>query len=307
MKTRFQAAPELRGALLIALAALLWGTTGVVARILYNHSSLHPMDLALLRLAIASPCFLLLSYGRHEHKDEHHQRGHRRWLLLLGVTQATYQTTYLWAVKLAGAGVSTLIALCLPPVIVAILAVPLLKERLTRGTIVALTGAIAGTVLLALEHGVHPMEGWLLGLGAAATAALGYAVFTLTSRHTAGVFAPFQAAFYCFSIGALLVFPIAYSSGNLKALASLDTRDWLMVLYIGLVPTCLSYVCFFQGIRTTTATLSSIIVTLEPLFAAILAWIVLGETMTPIGIMGALILTVAVIVAVRPRRPSRHR
>lgn len=304
MKMRFQVAHELQGALLIACAAMFWGTTGVVARMLYADSSLHPLGLALLRLVIAFPCFLLLSYWRGEHKQVRAHQGHRRWLLLLGMTQGGYQMAYLAAVKWVGAGVATLIALCLPPVVVAILAVPLFKERLTRSTIIALGAAIAGTTMLALEHGIHPMGDWLLGLGMAALSAVIYAGFTLTSRYTAAVFAPFQAAFYCFFIGALEVLPIAYATGNLDGLTTLSAKDWLMVLYVGLIPTCLSYVCFFQGMRTTTATLSSIIVTLEPLFAAILAWVVLGESMTVVGIMGALILTGAVIVAVTPRRPS---
>ncbi len=44
-------------------------------------------------------------------------------------------------------------------------------------------------------------------------------------------------------------------------------------------------------------TLSSIIVTLEPLFVTVLAWVVLGEVLGPIGIAGAVILTIAVVVA----------
>ena len=53
----------------------------------------------------------------------------------------------------------------------------------------------------------------------------------------------------------------------------------------------------FCGTKTTPATLSSIIVTLEPLFVALLAWVILGEVLGPVGIAGALILTIAVIVA----------
>ena len=56
---------------------------------------------------------------------------------------------------------------------------------------------------------------------------------------------------------------------------------------------------FFSGMKTTPATLSSIIVTLEPLFVALLAWVILGEVLGPVGIAGALILTIAVIVASR--------
>ena len=86
-------------------------------------------------------------------------------------------------------------------------------------------------------------------------------------------------------------------SGGFADLATLGLKEWLMVIYIGVVPTCLGYVCFFTGMKTTPATLSSIIVTLEPLFVALLAWLILGEVLGVIGIAGAVILTLAVIVA----------
>ncbi|MFO8141567.1 MAG: DMT family transporter, partial [Marinobacter sp.] len=87
--------------------------------------------------------------------------------------------------------------------------------------------------------------------------------------------------------------------GGFAGLGTLGITHWLMILYIGVVPTCIGYLCFFAGMKTTPATLSSIIVTLEPLFVALLAWLILGEILGPIGITGAVILTVAVIVASR--------
>jgi DME family drug/metabolite transporter len=72
-----------------------------------------------------------------------------------------------------------------------------------------------------------------------------------------------------------------------------------MVIYIGVVPTCIGYLSFFAGMKTTPATLSSIIVTLEPLFVALLAWVFLGEVLGVVGMTGAAILTAAVVVASR--------
>ena len=43
---------------------------------------------------------------------------------------------------------------------------------------------------------------------------------------------------------------------------------------------------------------------LLPLFVALLAWLILGEVLGPVGIAGALILTVAVVVASRYGGPS---
>ncbi len=48
----------IQGALLIALAALLWATTGVVAKFLFTGTELQAVTLALLRLVVALPFFL---------------------------------------------------------------------------------------------------------------------------------------------------------------------------------------------------------------------------------------------------------
>ena len=47
----------IRGALLIALAALLWATTGIVAKFLFSGSDLQAVTLGFLRLAVALPFF----------------------------------------------------------------------------------------------------------------------------------------------------------------------------------------------------------------------------------------------------------
>lgn len=144
----------------------------------------------------------------------------------------------------------------------------------------------------------------LSGLLMALLAAMVYTGFTLTSRYSSTDTPVFTTAFVCFLTAALILLPVVVLSGGFDGLRSLSLRHGLMVVYIGVVPTCIGYVLFFSGMKTTPATLSSIIVTLEPLFVALLAWLILGEVLGPVGIAGALILTVAVVVASRYGGPS---
>ncbi|HCR45620.1 MAG TPA: EamA family transporter, partial [Marinobacter hydrocarbonoclasticus] len=125
----------IHGALLIALASLLWATTGIVAKFLFNGTELEAITLGFLRLVVALPFFWLLM------RREQRQLVARNpgqtvpgsslrslsgkamiTLTALGLFQAFYQGSYLLAVDLTGAGIATLISLCLPPVLVAILA-----------------------------------------------------------------------------------------------------------------------------------------------------------------------------------------
>jgi len=302
----------IQGALLIALAALLWATTGIVAKFLFTGTELEAITLGFLRLVVALPFFWLLMRREQKQLVAAHpgqqvagsslrSLGLKAFLPLaaLGLFQAFYQGSYLLAVDLTGAGIATLISLCLPPVLVAILAAPLLGEKPNLLTVIAALAAIAGTGMLVVSDmdtaGSLRLAGILMALLAAAV----YTGFTLTSRYNSAGTPVFTTAFICFATAALLLLPVVAFSGGFEGLDTLGLKHWLMIVYIGVVPTCIGYVSFFSGIKTTPATLSSIIVTLEPLFVALLAWVILGEVLGPVGIAGALILTIAVIVASR--------
>jgi len=302
----------IRGALLIALAALLWASTGIVAKFLFTGTELQAITLAFLRLAVALPFFWMLM--RREQRQLKKANTNTKTpgsslrqlnlkslalLAALGLFQAIYQGSYLLAVDLTGAGIATLIALCLPPVLVAILAAPLLGEKPGLLTIMALITAVIGTAMLVLSDMDTSGTLRLAGILMALLAALVYTGFTLTSRYSSTGTPVFTTAFICFFTAALILLPVVLLSGGFDGIENLELRHWLMVAFIGVVPTCIGYVSFFAGMKTTPATLSSIIVTLEPLFVALLAWIFLEEVLGPIGIAGALILTVAVIVASR--------
>lgn len=312
----------LRGVLLIAFAAMLWSTTSIVAKFLFASSDLGGLTLGLLRLMVALPFFCLLM-RREQHRLARRQRLHPadgpapltrlRQISLkalipvagLGVFQAVYQGSYLVAVDLTGAGIATLISLCLPPVFVALLAAPILGEKPGVITLMALFVAIAGTVMLVLSDmetaGTLRLAGILMSLLAAAV----YTGFNLTSRYNSARTPVFTTAFLCFFTAALVLLPAVYISGGFADVQNLQWQHWLMVIYIGVVPTCIGYLCFFDGMQTTPATLASIIVILEPLFVALLAWLILGEELGTIGLAGAFILTVAVVVASRYGNPPQ--
>lgn len=301
----------IRGALLIALAALLWATTGIVAKFLFTGTELQAVTLGFLRLVVALPFFFTLmrreqrALARSSAPLPKLTRKALVPLVALGLFQAVYQGSYLLAVDMTGAGIATLIALCLAPVLVAIMAAPLLGEKPGLVTILALAAAIAGTAMLVISDMDSAGRLRLGGILVAVLAAFVYAGFTLTSRHTSTGTPVFTTAFICFFTAALILLPVVAAIGGFEGLHTLGVGQWLMVAYIGIVPTCLGYVSFFSGMKTTPATLSSIIVTLEPLFVALLAWMILGEELGVIGIAGALILTAAVIVASRSSAGNR--
>jgi DME family drug/metabolite transporter len=68
---------------------------------------------------------------------------------------------------------------------------------------------------------------------------------------------------------------------------------------MGCIPTALAYVLFQSGMRSTPATLTSILTLCEPLTAAVLAWLLFGERLSPLGIVGALLLLGTILLLAR--------
>jgi drug/metabolite transporter, DME family len=282
-----------RGMLLIALAAVSWGTVGVVVKSLYESTTLSPISVGFYRLALSVPALLLaLSFlgkqaGTIKRKDI-------PVIVLLGAMLAGYQLCYFAAIPRVGVAVATLVTLCTAPVIVALLSLIFLRERLEPTIIVALIIAIVGTVLLV---GIQPanetriFSGILLALGSAT----GYALVALTSRRLSN-YHPLQPVAFGFTVGALVLLPFALSNG---LTTSLEVSSWLRLLYLGLIPTALAYVLFTSGMRTTKATVATIVTLLEPFTAVILAFILFHEQLSATAIIGGLLLVTAIVLLSR--------
>lgn len=223
----------IRGALLIALAALLWATTGIVAKFLFTGTDLQAITLAFLRLAVALPFFWLLMRKEQRQNANAGAKTHDSFLqqlnlkslaplAALGLFQAIYQGSYLMAVDMTGAGIATLIALCLPPVLVAILAAPLLGEKPSLLTIMALITAVIGTAMLVLSDMDTSGSLRLAGILMALLAALVYTGFTMTSRYSSTGTPIFTTAFICFFTAALMLLPVVVLSDGFEGLKSLS-------------------------------------------------------------------------------------
>jgi drug/metabolite transporter, DME family len=274
----------------IVFASILWGTSGVTARVLYELSDFQPTVVAFYRLGVAAVALLIgLSSLR-----EVRQTLRFSWTLLaMGIMQGLYQLCYFAAIPRVGVAVATLIALCVAPIIVAILAVIFLKERLETKTILALILAIVGTGLLvggdaSISFTTERVQGMLLALGSAT----GYAIFALCSRAASQRYHPLQSTSVAFSLGALLLLPFALPQFQIP----ITLTQTGLLLYLGLIPTALSYFLFLRGVRSVTATVASVVTLLEPLTATILATLLFNEQMSPLNITGGFLMVGALLL-----------
>jgi DME family drug/metabolite transporter len=292
---------------LIIIAAALWGTVGVATRAIYGLAETNALSIGLFRLAIAAPVLWVACWGALGRRALRVARRDLALMLLMGAVTALYQVCYFAAIARVGVAIAVLVTLCTAPVLVALLSAALLRERLGAPVLAALLCALVGTVLLVDVGEVGRARGQLLpGLLLSLGSAFGYAVITLCSRALAGRYHPLQPITIGFTAGAIMLLPFALVAG---LVVTYPTQGWALLLYLALVPTALAYGFFLAGIRSTTATAASIVTLVEPLISTALAWLLFGERLSPLALVGALLLLGAIVLLQRgrPRPHEEHR
>ena len=97
-------------------------------------------------------------------------------------------------------------------------------------------------------------------------------------------------------VGTLALLPVLLLEG---AQITYPMVSWGLLLYLGVVPTALAYFLFTIGMRTTVATVASLVTLIEPLTAAGLAWLLFDERLGPLALVGAALLLGAVFLLTR--------
>lgn len=294
------------GILIILLAAILWGTVGVTTRGIFALSETTALTVAFLRLALAWPV-LAGSAGAVLGRQGFSAKPRQLLLMAaIGIMLATYQLCYFGAIQRVGVAVATLVTLCAAPVIVALISTTFLGERPTRQLVIAAVLAIVGTLLLITPgasdnsaEGAVQADETVLGLLLALGSATGYALVAIASRAIAREAHPLTSMTVGFGVGSLALLPALLLEG---ATFSFSPVAWALLLYLGIVPSALAYVLFTIGMRTTVATVASLVTLIEPLTAATLAWLLFGEKLGPLALVGAALLLGAVFLLTREQQ-----
>ncbi len=289
-----------RDFLSILVAAISWGTIGVTTQALYRTATTNAVSVGFFRLAVAAPllsvaCWMLIGKGwlRIARRD-------LAVMVLLGSMEALYQVCYFTAITFTGVTIATLVTLCTAPVLVTLLSLFVGRERLSLVIVWALLSAIGGTWLLVGARGSSTQAVSMVGIVFALGSALGYALVLLCARSLSSKYHPLQINAVAFTMGAVLLFCFALKAGLDVAY---PVTGWLMLGYLGAVPTALAYGLFMRGMRSTSSTVASILTLCEPLTAAILAWIFFGERLGPSALLGACLLVgTIVLLSFRDRR-----
>jgi len=301
-------APDSRflGVTAIFIAAILWGTTGTAATFAPDASAL---AIGAAAMGVGGLLQALLA-ARSIVRRRSALLAQMPLVLIGAVAVAIYPLVFYASMRVAGVTIGTVISIGSAPLMAV-----LIENRLDGFKLSArwLTGAAIGVMGMAMiavaeSNGDHPLaetgynvpHGILLGVFAGFT----YSLYSWAARRLMQRGIPSTAVMgTMFGLGGVLLLPVLITTGG-PLLASWNNAS--VGIYMALVPMFGGYVCFGYGLARVQASMATTITLLEPVVAAILAVIIVGERLPPLGWAGVGLVILCLVWTTAPVRRPRY-
>jgi drug/metabolite transporter (DMT)-like permease len=278
---------------MVAVAAASWGAWPLILR----RAPMPPaLQSAVLMLAMTVASLPVMLGDRLRVKPSAWQWAGVAWL---GVGDALNVVLFFGAYQRTTVAIAVLTHY-LTPILVAVFAPLFLGEKARARTFAAVAVSFVGLALL--------LEPWRASLGASDVvgAALGagsavfYASNVIVNKRISKAFSGSELMFFHGLVATLLLFVLVGREDYAHA-----SRGALTVLALGaLGPGVLGGLLFVWGLRRIAASRASVLTLLEPLVAVVLAALLMGEHLGPLGLLGGLLI-LGGAVAVVTADPSR--
>jgi len=174
------------------------------------------------------------------------------------------------------------------PMFVTLFSALWLGERLTRVKLAAAGLTVLGSALVARIHEAEFLRLNLRGILFGLLTGLSMAVYSLLGKRAVARFAPWTVVLYAFAGGAL--FLVLGSGSGLLAARAYPIAAWGWIVGLALIPSLGGYALFTLGLRDLPASQVSVIATWEVVTAGLLGWLLYGERLAPMQLLGAILV-----------------
>jgi len=292
---------RLLGALYLTIAAAIWGGMYVISKFVLDY--IPPLTLLVMRLAIAGVLFGAIATVRREWRVQ----PRHGWLLgSLGLVGFTFSLgLQFWGTKLSNAHNGGLITSASPAFIV-LFAFWLLRERLTWRKGLALGLATVGVlVVIGPESGGEQGNALWLGNLSLIGAAITWALYTVMGKIATVHYSSLTVSVYATLSGLLFTAPAAYlTEWRTWSLGTLPSVVWWGVAYVGIISTAVAFYLWVKGFSMMDAGSASLFFFAQPLVAAVLGALLLGETLRWYFFLGAALILAGLVVSAAENRSA---
>jgi len=288
----------------LCLTALFWGGAFIAGK--YVSAHLGPYSIAFLRFAVAAALLLGLTRWKEG-----------RWprlnaiqiaaMALLGATGIfAYNVMFFKGLRLIEAGRASLI-IATTPAFIALSSALFLRERLGPIRIAGIFLSVAGAAVVVSRGHLQWGSGDVLGVGELLIlgCVFSWVAYSLIGKAAMRTVSPLVAVTYSVVIGTAALFVAACLEGLGANLSRASFCDWLAILYMAVFATVIGFVWFYEGVKRVGATRAGLLINLVPIFAVLLAFLLLEEPLTASLGVGAVMVVSGVYLTNQASAPAR--
>lgn len=201
---------------------------------------------------------------------------------IMGALLALHWISFYLGVKIGGVAVGTL-GFASFPAFTALFEMIFFREKPRVRDFVLLGAISCGLILItpAFELGNQATVGLLWGIFSAVT----YGVLAVMNRHSASKLSGVESSLWQYLAIILILLP--FYSGELF---SASAMDWFWIGCIGVFCTTFAYTLYVSSLDTINARTAAMIISLEPVYAILVAWLWFGDVPTLKMILGGALI-----------------
>ena len=289
---------------LLALVNLMWAAQGTAVKFL--EGKMGPIAITFLPFYVTTLLFVPLLVRERRRNPQAAAITRADWLRFASAGiggQVLAQLGMTWGITKSLASNASILNLLIP-VITAVLASFMLRERITLLRVGCLLVGLAGVFLLSvqdLKQSSFLQSSYLAGNLLILAGCLGSAFYNVYCKGLLQRFSEIEILIFSYVTASAASIPLLIwvEPFQFAQLAALDWRGWLAFAFLALFMYGLSMVLFFYVLQHLPVTVASASLYLVPVFGILLAAVFLGERMTLSAIVGTAVVLVATVLIMR--------
>jgi drug/metabolite transporter (DMT)-like permease len=288
---------------MLALANLMWASQGVAVKVLDPH--LGPIAITFVPFWLTTLLLVpvLLRVRRDPRAEKPRARDWAAFAVAGVCGQVLAQLGMTWGITKSLVSNAAILNLLIP-VISAVLASILLREKLTLLRGVSLGIGLAGVLLMSVQDlrqsallDSRMLAGNLLILAGC----VGSAFYNVYCKGLMRRFQEIEILIFSYIFASLASIPmlIFVEPLRLSAFAQFDGKAWMAFAFLAIFMYGVSMLLFFHVLQFLDVTVASASLYLVPLFGVALGVALLGERLSPIALIGAAVVLCATVLIMR--------
>ncbi|MEE9352806.1 MAG: DMT family transporter [Candidatus Thorarchaeota archaeon] len=293
--------------LTICLITVAWASSLILAKIAFLEG-LTPIIFVALRYTIACPFLIVAVYmSRRRSRLRGDIRSNWRIILLAGLT-GPFLSQVLQYIGLSMTTASeTILLLNISPVFAVLMAAPVLKEKITSEKIGGLFLAAIGAGLIVLggaplNDAFDPLH--LLGNAIVIVSTFLFAVNGIAGKMAVKSVDAVSLTLYSTLFAVPFIWLSATFTEDITVILQLSMSVWAITLWVGVVNTALAFILYYNAMNHIEASRIQIALNLITVWGVLMAFLVLGEPLFALQLVGGALTIIGVIIAHRIREAA---